>query len=505
MTSASGPVLIGVDIGTTNLKVVAIRPDGTTLSVVRRGMRIDHPGPGAAEFDLGQLEADLIALLSETVERLASSGHAAADIAAIGICSIGESFVGLDGEGRRVTPCPTWFDRRTANRRPEWGLSARDWFDRTGMVDDDIYTVHRLGYARRSGVDWFDRANRWAMVADYATWRLTGTLVSNPSLAARSGLADRRSGTWDAELARTAGLDPSVLPELRPQGKGRGRVTAAIASLTGLVAGTPVVNAGHDHPCAGLACRMTDPGPVIDSTGTSEALKTVVDRPLGYDEVGGGLYDCYPYVIPERFILSGHIPASGALLDWLERLLAGPDGGRPAIDRLWRVAEKAPAGADGVRVLPYLRGTGAPWNQRGRRAEIIGLGEEASAGMLLRAAVEGLAAWLLLNLDRFAAITGQKTEDLILAGGGARNAFVDAVKAALINRPLVMPSVDEAAGIGAALVGGLAVGVFSDPAEAVRLPAIGSTRIDVDPALAAIYAPLVPDLVGRLTSIGEPR
>lgn len=504
MTAASGPVLIGVDIGTTNLKVVAIRPDGTTLNVVRRGMRIDHPGPGAAEFDLDQLEVDLVVLLGETVERLVAAGHGPADIAAIGICSIGESFVGLDEAGRRVTPCPTWFDRRTANLRGEWGLTARDWFDRTGMVDDDIYTVHRLGHARRTGADWFGRARRWAMVADYATWCLTGTLTANPSLAARSGLADRRTGAWDADLVRTTGLDAAVLPDLRPQGEGRGALTAAIAALTGLVEGTPVVNAGHDHPCAGLACRMTEPGPVIDSTGTSEALKTVVDRPLGYDEVGGGLYDCYPYVIPGRFILSGHIPASGALLDWLERLLAGPDGGRPAIDRLWQAAERAPAGTGGVRVLPYLRGTGAPWNQRGRRAEIIGLGEEASAGTVLRAAVEGLSSWLLLNLDRFAAITGERPDELILAGGGARNAFVDAVKAALIDRPLVMPGVEEAAGIGAALVGGLAVGLFASPAEAVRLEAIGSTRIDVDPALAAVYAPLVPDLVGRLTSIGEP-
>jgi sugar (pentulose or hexulose) kinase len=342
------------------------------------------------------------------------------------------------------------------------------------------------------------------MVADYATWCLTGSLMSNPSLAARSGLADRRTGAWDAELVRTTGLDPAGLPELCPQGEGRGKLTAAVAALTGLVTGTPVVNAGHDHPCAGFACRMIEPGPVIDSTGTSEALKTVVDRPLGYDEVGGGLYDCYPYVIPGRFILSGHIPASGALLDWLERLLAGPDGGRPAIDRLWLAAEKAPAGTDGVRVLPYLRGTGAPWNQRGRRAEIIGLGEDASAGTLLRAAVEGLAAWLLLNLDRFAAITGERPDELILAGGGARNAFVDAVKAALVNRPLVMPGVEEAAGMGAALVGGLAVGLFGTPAEAVRLEAIGNTRIEVDPALAASYASLVPDLVGRLIRIGEP-
>ncbi|MDR3376678.1 MAG: FGGY-family carbohydrate kinase [Ancalomicrobiaceae bacterium] len=503
MTSLASPVLIGIDIGTTNLKITAIRPDGEILSVVRRSMRIDHPGPGAAEFDLDRLESDLLDALTETTASLRAVSIPPSAVAAIGICSIGESFVGLDAHGRRTTPCPTWFDRRTRNLRPDWSMTARDWFDLTGMVDDDIYTVHRLGHARASAADWFERVDKWAMVADYATYRLSGTLVANPSLAARSGLADRRRCTWDDGLLAAVGLRAANLPDLQPQGDGWGPLDGVVAHTVGLVAGTPVVNAGHDHPCAGLACRLIDPGPVIDSTGTSEALKTVVDRPLSYDDVGQGRYDCYPYVLTGRFILSGHIPASGALFDWLERLLAGPGVGREAIDALWQAAAATPPGAGGVRVMPYLRGTGAPWNQRGRRAEILGLGEETTAGAILRGAVEGLASWLVLNLERFATITGYRPAELILAGGGARNAFVDAVKAAFVNRPLILPAVEEAAGVGAALVAGLSVGVFTSPAEAVRLAAIGETVIAVDPELASTYANLAPDLVGRLDRVGD--
>ena len=371
------------------------------------------------------------------------------------------------------------------------------------MVDDDIYTIHRLGRARALGDDCFRRAAKWAMVADWATFVLSGLLVANPSLAARSGLADRRRGVWSDDLLRAVGLAASNLPELRPQGEGVGRLSAAVAATTGLPAGAPVVNAGHDHPCAGFACRLVDPGPVVDSTGTSEALKTVVDRPLGYGEVGGGQYDCYPYVTRGRFILSGHIPASGALLDWLERLLAGPEAARAAIDAIWRAAAETAPGADGVRVLPFLRGTGAPWNERFRKAEILGLGEETLAGAILRATVEGLAAWLALNLTRFCAITGRDPGELVLAGGGARNAFVDRVKAAFIGRRLVIPAVEEAAGVGAALAAGLAAGVFASPAEAVRLSAIAETTIDVDPLLADAYARLAPELVGRLEKRGS--
>jgi sugar (pentulose or hexulose) kinase len=503
MIDASGSALIGIDIGTTNLKIVAIRPDGDLLSVVRRPMQIDRPEPGAAEFNLDKLDADLLGGLAQTVERLAAAGVRPNAVAAIGVCSIGESYVGLDAEGRRTTPCPTWFDRRTENRRSRWSISAREWFELTGMVDDDIYTIHRLGRVRALSGDDFRRTAKWAMVADYATYVLSGLLAANPSLAARSGLADRRRGVWSDDLLGAIGLAASNFPELRRQGESVGQLDAAVAATTGLVAGAPVVNAGHDHPCAGFACRLVDSGPVVDSTGTSEALKTVVDRPLGYDEVGGGRYDCYPYVTSDRFILSGHIPASGALLDWLERLLAGPSPTPAAIDAIWRAAAEAPPGADGVRVLPFLRGSGAPWNERFRRAEITGLGDEASAGAILRAAVEGLAAWLAVNVERFGAMTGHDADELILAGGGARNAFVDRLKAAFIGRRLVIPTVEEAAGVGAALAAGLATGVFASPAEAVRLSAVAETTIEVDPILADAYARLGPQLVNRLDGRGS--
>lgn len=368
---ASAALLVGIDIGTTNLKVVAARPGGRVEAVVRRPMTIDRPAVGAAEFNLDALDRDLVSSLADLVKVLAGRGIDAGAISGIGIASIGESFVGLDGQDRRVTLCPTWYDRRTAKRRADWGLGAADWFDITGMVDDDIYTAYRIDWWRRAGVDWFSKVTTWLMVADYATFLLSGKKVASPSLAARSGMADRRTGKWSHHILDPLGLSEDSLGVLKPSASIAGGLLADIASVTGIAAGTPVINAGHDHPCAGLGCGLVDPGRMIDSTGTSEALKTVVDRPLGFSDVGDGRYDCYPHVVPGRFLLSGHIPSSGGMIDWLVRTLSGSNPSAETAALLWHEAAATPAGSGGVRVGPFLEGTGAPWNDRGRRADIV--------------------------------------------------------------------------------------------------------------------------------------
>lgn len=500
---ASGPVLIGIDLGTTNLKAVAAGVDGSVLAMARRPMRVVHGAAGASDFDLAALEGDLAAMLRDLVERLAAAGHRAASIAGIGVASIGEAFTGLDADGNRIGPCPTWFDRRTAPGRAALGLSGAEWFDITGMVDDDIYTVHRLRWWREQGEEWFGRVSHWLMVADYAVWRMTGVMAASPSLAARSGLADRNALDWSERILSAAGIARDSLPPILPAAAAAGGISDAFAAATGLRAGTPVINAGHDHPCAGFGCGLADPGQVIDSTGTSEAMKTVVAAPLGFAEVGGGLYDCYPHVIPGRWLLSGHIPSGGGLLDWLTALLSGPDPVAETTARLWAMAEAAPPGAGGVQIEPFLSGTGQPLNQRDRRGMMAGLSPAAGAGEILRAGVEALAGWVSVNLALFERVTGQPVPELILTGGGARNALSNRIKAALLNRPLLLPQAEETAGLGAALVAGLGAGVFASASEAARRPAVLCREVRPEPALVATYAALHPRLTQAWRDVGH--
>ncbi|MFO1107192.1 MAG: FGGY family carbohydrate kinase [Amaricoccus sp.] len=484
----AGPLLLGVDVGTTNLKVAAVEPGGRVIAVARRSMVVHRPAPGAAEFDLDAVDRDLVAALAE-VAAAVDAGR----IAALGVVSIGESYVGLDAGGRRVTPCPTWYDRRTVRGRDRLGLSTAAWYDRTGMVDDDIYTVHRLAWLHDTDAALARGVRLWLNVADYVTLRLSGAAVAGPSLAARSGLADRATGDWSEATLAAAGIRRDRLPRLAPAATVAGGLRAEVAARTGLPAGIPVVNAGHDHPAAGVAVGLAAPGNAIDSTGTSESLKTVLAAPLDFAR-SGGRFDCYPHALPGLWLLSAHVPSSGGLIDWLTRLVAG--AGRPAADALMAEAAASLPGAGGVRVEPYLEGTGQPWNARDRRGSIAGLAATTTRGDLMRATLEALAAWLDLNVAAFEGLAGRRFGELILVGGGSRAALSTTIKAAMLDRPIRLPAVAEAAAAGAALVAGLGAGIFATPVEAAGVPDLGWTTVRPDADLARLYAAL--DLAGGL-------
>ncbi|HEX2864388.1 MAG TPA: FGGY family carbohydrate kinase, partial [Deinococcales bacterium] len=260
--------LIGIDIGTTNLKFAAVAPGGRTLAVVQRPMRVDRPAPGEAEFHLGALLEGLRDGLGALAGRLPPGAR----LLALGVDSIGESVVPLDARGEPLGPCTTWFDRRVWVSPGYAGLPRQRRYDLTGMVEDDIYSVHRIAWFRAAAPQVARRVARWGNVADFAVLHLCGRLAAHPSLAARTGLLDRVSGDWSDELLAAGGLTRADLPEVLPAGQVAGGLRPDVAGATGLPAGMPVVHAGHDHPCALAGCGLSTPGGWLDSTGTAMAV-----------------------------------------------------------------------------------------------------------------------------------------------------------------------------------------------------------------------------------------
>jgi sugar (pentulose or hexulose) kinase len=477
-------VLIGVDIGTTNLKVVAAKVDGTVLRTVTRKMIVHRPAPSWADFDLDALEVSLVTGLRDVVADLPAGAH----VGSIAVDSIGESFVGIDEAGRAITNCPTWFDRRTYEARADYGYSAAAWYDLTGMADDDIATIFRIHWMLTNGVVRARQVHHWLNVADFCVFRLSGEAVAAPSLAARSGLLDRHTCRWSDELVNAIGISIDQLPTPLPTATVAGGLLTAVAQAIGLPAGTPVVNAGHDHPCAGVGCGVVTPGMVMDSTGTAEAVKTVVLRPLDYLQTLQGRYDCYPHAVPGQFILSGHLPSSGGLLAWWSSLLTGAIDASPDD---FDAAASSPPGANGVRMLPFLEGTGAPHNRRDRSAEVLGLRAFHGRADVLRAAYEACAYWLDLNVETFSRIVGRNLTSVVAVGGGARSDLWLEIKSAFLDRPIEVPAVDEAAALGAALVGGIAIGAVGAGLEGRA--AIPSLTVQAHEAQVAAYRPVKGD------------
>jgi xylulokinase len=446
--------LAGLDVGTTHTKAGVYRPDGTPVAQRR----------AATPDEAGALRTTALRLLAACV---AETG---APPAALGIASMAETGVPLDAGGDPAGELIGWRDRRAVREADRLAatLDAAAFFAATGLRPSAKLPLARWIWLRHHEPDL--RMACWAKTADLVAAALTGTVVTSPTLAARTGAFDIRKGAYLPELLDLAGLDPGRLP---PVVSGvAGRVTASAASRTGLLAGTPVVIAGHDHLAAAWAAGVRAPGQVADSMGTAEAIVTPVAEvppaPVGGATVG-------PFVDGESFCLISGLSSSGGLVDWLLEKIA--PAGHPDRHRwfteLVGPPERPPTG---IVVQPYLYGRAAPEPDPHRTLCVHGLRPEHTAADLGRAVLEGLCMHVRWMLD--AATGGVPPASVTVFGGPAANPTWMWIKARLTPAPLAVLHEWQGAALGAAQLAGRAIGIAEPPPPAVAEPAEATPEWD---------------------------
>ncbi len=457
-----GPFLIGIDLGTQSVRALLVDGRGRTLSVASRPTPARSLGDGRAEYDPGRLWDLVLSVLGE-LARIVPAGGSVAGIAA---ASMGESCFLLDAQGHALAPAMAWFDRRTeaVATRLEQEIGAEALFAITGQHADSTYSLCKLLWQRDAAPDLFAQARRALCVADWVAWRLCGEVATDPGLASRTLCLDIQARDWSRSLLDRVGIDPALLPPIRPSGTALGRVRPDVLAATGL-RGRPVVAVGgHDHVVGGFAAGSARPGCLLDSMGTAEALfltvaepstgpalratgfaqgVTAADRPLAY--VGTGL-NC-----------------SGGAVEWLRTLL----GEAPSRAALQAEAAAAAPGSDGVCFVPHLAYSSPPHADTVARGAFVGLTSGTGRGALARSVLEGLAMEARLVVDAIAALPATGAPDSIrVIGGSTQNELFLQIKASVQNRTLSVISQPEATGLGAALLGGIAAGHWPDLAAA---------------------------------------
>jgi xylulokinase len=246
---------------------------------------------------------------------------------------------------------------------------------------------------------------------------------------------------------------------------------------------------GHDHLCATFAGGAHTSGAVTDSSGSANALLMLMPRFMPDAALGERGYASYAYVLKDLYVLKGGLKAAGNAIDWVARQLSPGESGL-------RYAELEALAAEGVGRragpvwLPHWIGSGTPEGDRFSRAALVGVEFEHGRGDIFRGLLEGLAFWTRHNLEEMQAITQAGLDSLTLIGGVTRIRLLSQLKADVLNRPVVVPQIPEAAATGAALLAGLGAGVFSTPFEATSSPHYGHTQIDPINAHVAWYEAL---------------
>ena len=499
--------LLGIDVGTTNIKAVLYDLGGTVLGAAAVPTPTQHEAARRAWHDPQALWRAVVSAIGQALSR-------APQARVLGTCvaSIGEAGVPLDAHNEPIYPIIAWYDERTTGQVRWWeqAMGSVRIYNRTGLPLGHTFSLNKIMWLRESEPQVYREMRRWLCVSDYVTFRLTGEQQMGYSLASRTMALDLRARRWSEEMIVTAAASPDLLPPLRAEGSPAGSVTKEVALVSGLAQGTPVYVGGHDHVCGALAMGIREPGMVLDSTGTTEAELTALSQVDDLLAQGNLAFCLGCHAAQDRYYATGAILGAGSMLRWLAAILwpeEAVSGAEEALAALTRAADSSPIGANGLYLLPHMAGAGSPDRAPTARGVLAGLSLGHTREDMARAALEGLAFELRVLWEALEAFTGQPIRQVLSVGGGARNALWNQIKADVTGRPLQVPDQAEAAALGAALLAGLGVGIYADEGEAIaRTRTFGDRvepRVDHAQTYAGIYERTISPLRPLCAKLGQ--
>jgi xylulokinase len=474
--------LIGIDVGTTDIKVAVYDVDQRVRTVHTCPTRTHYPRPGWAEYDADELWADIAGLLHQAVGQLPGKKI----IKSIAVASMGEAGLLVDASGKALTPVIAWFDCRTEDQSRWWEENAGqdEVYAITGHPIHSMFGVAKLMWLREHAPDAYGQASHWLSVEDLVLFRLSGSRATDYSVASRTMAFDIGQREWSSQLLDKAEIDQALMPPAFPGGTPVGQVTPKAAGEAGLASGTPVCTGGHDHICASFAVGAFQPGSLLDSTGTSESLVLTIPRVLRSQEMQRLKLPQECHVVGDRYAVLAGFPVAAYAQEWLNRVL---EHGEIAPDYGLTEAARVAPGAEGLFFLPHLRGSGSPTFDPLCRGAFVGLTAAHGRQHLLRAAIEGVCYELKQVLKVLESASSYRLEEIYTTGKVIQSELWLQTKADITGKRLRVPRLSEAAALGAALLGGIGVGLYGSPKEAVASLAAESLVVEPQRELVAFY------------------
>ncbi|WP_223167262.1 gluconokinase [Nonomuraea sp. SYSU D8015] len=448
MMKVAGEIVLGIDLGSTTTKVVAVDRAHQLVLTVERPAPMRTGRDGEVVHDPGEVLAGVYDAVRESGEVCARRGLA---VRGLSFSAAMHTLLALGTSHDPLTPALSWADTRSAGvaRRLRADGGGAQLHQATGTPVHPMSPLTKLAWLREHEPELFRRTTRWCGLKDLVLLRFTGRLVTDLSCASGMGLLDLRTSRWHGPALDVAGVSGDRLPELVPPTEVLTLLPEPAHAL-GLPAGLPVIAGAGDGPLANLAVGATVPGMAALSLGTSGALRVVRDRP-GVDEQGRVF--CY-YLADGLWVLGGAVSNAGVVAQWAAESFGGAD----LADLLKEAAQVEP-GAEGLIGLPHLLGERAPWWDPDSRGALVGLRRGHGRAHLTRAMIEGVGQQLALVRDSVVA-AGSSITAVRATGGALRSPLWADVLAAALDMPLEIADDAAGSGFGAALLGWRALGAL---------------------------------------------
>ncbi len=460
--------ILAFDLGTTALKCALHDLRGNVLS------------KASVEYELITPNADSVEMNAETYWQafksalgtvLKNSGVAPATIKAMGVSAQGETLILVGKDSKPLRHAIVWLDNRAQQEANDLGekFGHRHAYEITGQVKIvPTWPASKILWIKRHEPAIFEQAAKFLLIEDYFLHRLTGEYACEGSLVTSTCYWNFRTRAWWPEMLDELGIRVDQLPPYCESGEVVGKIRPDVAQELGLSTETQVCTGALDQACGAIGVGNIQRGIFSENTGAALAICASVEQATldPADQM-----PCHYHGLPGLYMLHT-FTSGGIVLRWFRdefaqlEMAAGKNSGMDAYDLLGAQAEKVPAGSEGLVMLPHLQGAMAPEANPDARGVFYGFTLRHSRSHFVRAIMESVCFIVRRNIE---VIEGMDVpvKEIRALGGGARSRVWKQIEADVTGRPVLTTVNEEAATLGAAILAGKAVGLYSSVAEAV--------------------------------------
>ncbi len=457
--------LLGIDIGTSGTKVIAIDEGGHLVAKASVEYDFSTPKPLWAEQSPALWWDAVCKCCREIVAQIGND-----DIAGIGLSGQMHGLVLLDEAGKVLRPAILWNDGRTQQQCDEIVETVgRDTLTaETANPALTGFTAPKILWVRQNEPQIYGRARMMLLPKDYVRYELTGEFATEVSDASGTLLLNVPERRWSDVVCGKLDIPLEYLPRVYESYEVSGQISARAAELTGLKAGTPVVGGGGDQAAGAVGNGIVQSGIISVATGTSGVVFAFADTPTVDPQLR---MHTFCHAVPGKWHVMGVMLSAGGSLRWYRDTLARSEKSVAqhmnidAYELIAREADTVGPGSEGLLFLPYLSGERTPHPDPLARGAFVGLTVRHTKAHMARAVLEGVSYGLRDSLEIMKSM-GVSIGNVRCSGGGAKSSVWRQIQADVFNYPLSTIAIDEGPALGVALLAGVGAGIYGDIEEA---------------------------------------
>jgi len=454
--------LLGIDLGTTGCKAGVFGLDGKCIATAYREYDMLHPQPGWSELDSTAIWIKTRAVIAEVV---AQASHD--PVTALVVSAFGEAFVPVRKDRSILDHSILCVDDR--GREHIDRLTEHFGREKLYAINPNLlgpnYSLPKLLWLREFRPTLFEQADYFLLWSDFIAFMLGGAPVTNNSHANRTLLFDLDRNDWSDELLAWSGIPRQKLGPIVTGGTIIGTVSPLMADELGLPQGVRIVAGGHDQCCNALGCGGIAAGRAVFGMGSFDCITPMYRKPAQPLDMLRENLNIEHHVLPDLYV-SFLYNQGGLLVKWFRDTFAAADNPPAGCDIYDVLDHEIPPAPTRLLVLPHF--DPPPHHPQQTSGVIVGLKTDTRRGEILKAIREGTTLYFMRSLEALVHL-GIDTTEFIASGGGAKSDSGLQLRADILGVPFVRPRTTEAGVLGAAMLAGLATGVFASAEEATTI------------------------------------